>query len=1059
MVIKSKLITPKLQKNLFHRSRLELAYQQSLDYPLTMIHAGTGFGKTTALIELSGKYKQVFWYTITEPDRDPILFLAHLLSTFLPVTANLLDQLKENGIAAFSAVFTSFLNQLTLDLEEDAVLALDDFHIVSDVSDISHWIEMLIENQPPRLHLAVATRSIPDTPAIIRWRVKNMLYLIDQKQLSFNESEISQFFGEHYNFPITFEQASSIFSYSDGWVIALQMIWQRLQTSRTRNLNRILGELPATFSEVFFFLAHEVLMRQTEELQTFLLSSAVLQQMDAASCNALLDTSNSNLILQDLLDRGLFTYSVDDTTYRYQRLFQDFLLDQGRKNPEKIKDLHIKAAKYFTQIQSPEDAIFHLFASNEFLAAAQLIEQHAPQMVRNGRLRTVTKWIDSLSPAILDQFPTLWLISGEVYRLQSRFDAAIQAYQRAEQVFVSMKERLGQSQALRGQAQVYLDTIRPLKASSLLEEAVSLLEPQENPSEVASLLDQLAENKLNLGKPDEARSLHGEANMLRSEANPDSIYLEARSLLRTGYLQDAINLYEPFQTDSTQIENRPQRFHREMPLLLALIHLMLGNIDQGEEYALQGIKIGKQLDSPFVEAVGWMRLGHARQLHPHHPWRVKRLQEALNFYQRSIDLVKPFNVMRVQVEPLWGLCRYHGYLGQLQEAERFAKQAFEIAESAGDQWFVGLIYCTMGTSFTLSGKYENAREWLTNGATIFHNVRDSFGSAAINCALLYNEWYNGSQASAIELTPSLFGELKQGNYDFLLTRASHLGFQDPQPFIPILLEAYKQGIEADWIQVLLKGLDLSHTDYHPGYGLSIQTLGKFEVWRGNNLTNARDWQREKARQLFQFFINNRGKWFSRDQLTDRLWPNLDLEASNQNLKVALNALNRALEPGREPGQNPFFIQRYDALYGLNPAACVKLDVDDFIQLTSSSEPEDLQAALELYQGDYLSDGETETWSFETRERMREVYLGTAHKLAEYHLNNAHYDETMRICHAILSIDHCNEPAFRLLMRSHAFRGNQSGVHSVFQRCTTLLQEDLDVSPSNETINLYHELTK
>jgi hypothetical protein len=92
-----------------------------------------------------------------------------------------------------------------------------------------------------------------------------------------------------------------------------------------------------------------------------------------------------------------------------------------------------------------------------------------------------------------------------------------------------------------------------------------------------------------------------------------------------------------------------------MPLLLSLIHIMLGNIEKCEAFARQGIGISKHLDSPFVEAVGLMRLGHAAQLHPQTPWRTRRLEQSRDYYLRSIELVKPFNVMRVQVEPLWGL--------------------------------------------------------------------------------------------------------------------------------------------------------------------------------------------------------------------------------------------------------------------------------------------------------------------------------------------------------------------------------------------------------------------
>lgn len=301
--------------------------------------------------------------------------------------------------------------------------------------------------------------------------------------------------------------------------------------------------------------------------------------------------------------------------------------------------------------------------------------------------------------------------------------------------------------------------------------------------------------------------------------------------------------------------------------------------------------------------------------------------------------------------------------------------------------------------------------------------------------------------------------LKNSSYSFLLTRPSQLGLQEMEPLYPIILEAYRSGIEKDWLASLPHGLDLETLDYHPGYGLSIRTLGKFDVWRGKTLTSPREWQREKARQLFQFFISNNGKWISRDQLADRLWPELDADASTQNLKVALNALTRALEPLREPGQSSFFITRRDALYGVNPAANIALDTADFTILAGSDTIEDLQTAHDIYQGDYLFENCADSQIASTREQLRETYLQSGNRLAGLLIAASQWDDAMRINHDLLAVDPCNEPAFCNLMRCHAARGNRSAVHSVFQRCTAALREDLDVDPSDETIKLYEQLTR
>ncbi len=1059
MVIRSKLIPPQPQRAIFQRPRLHEKLTESFDHPLTVIHAGTGFGKTSALIELSRQYPRVYWYDITETDRDPTVFIAHLISALLPNPEPLLRRLEQDGISAAQGVITALLNQLTTDLEEDAVLVMDDFHIVNKVPDIGRWLEQLVERRPPRLRISIACREVPETPAFIRWRVKGSVLILEQSDLSFTQDEILALFSEHHHFPITSEQAAALFTYTDGWIIALEMIWQRIQASHSKKLDNILSALPSALSEIFNFLAQEVLMRQAEPVQQFLVHTSVLRRMDAKCCNALLDITDSQEILQLLNEKGLFISTVDDIVYRYQRLFQDFLSNQAMKTPELVANLNRKAAKYYTESGDIEEAIFHQLACGDHASAARLIDSIGRDMLNLGRLRTLAYWIGELDERQMEQYPSLHLLHGDVLRLMSRFEEAVTAYNHAYSIYLQQKDPLGRSQALRSKAQVYLDTIRPLKASSLLEEAIALLEPQEHPSEVAELLDQLAENKLNLGIPLEALALHQEASMLRSESGPDDIYLEARSLLRTGRLQQGIAVLESSGLlDQEARRQRPQRFHREMSLLLALTHLMMGNVKRGEYFARQGIEVGQKLDSPFVEAVGWMRLGHAYQIYPQLSWRSTHTQKAVEFYQRSIELVRAFNVMRVQVEPLWGLCRFYGYQGNLAQAKIYADQAIDIAQTSGDLWFVALLNTSMGTAFTLEGKPDKAEEWLQNGLERFIQAGDIFGEATTRCAQVLNSWLNGLKSEAVQTFAQVVPLLREHDFGFILTKASMLGVQNPQIYLPLLIESQRQGLESDWIAQLIKDLGLENAEYHPGYGLEVRTLGPFEVWRDGEQVSPHDWQREKARQLFQFLVTNRGKWFTREQLSDRLWPHLDIDGSGQTLKVALSALNHALEPMRDPGRAPFFVARRENLYGLNPAAQICVDIDDFNELCTSPKEEDWAEALELYQADYLSENVAEPWADDMRSRLRDVYFVTAQRLLKAYLFREMFDSAIKVSHDILALDPCNEYAVQMLMQCHAARGNRATVNAVYQRCVSVLHDELDVEPSIETTRLWKQLT-
>ncbi|HZU86305.1 MAG TPA: hypothetical protein VFF78_02405, partial [Anaerolineaceae bacterium] len=1019
LVVQSQLVPPVVRRGILHRPRLQLRLDSIFDHPLTIVQAGTGYGKSTALAALAEIIPQLFWYTIRDSDHDPLVFLAHLFSAFnqsgfsygQAALARLEVIMPHMGIQAL----TPLLNSLSSGLADEAILVLDDYHIVQDEAQITTLVEHLIANCPPRLHVVISSRQMPAFKSLTAWRVKGQVFFIHRTELAFTPQEVQELFSQLYHLPLSEEQAVLLANETEGWPIALQLIWQRLRDGQMpglvvdysddavlpalslglhNKLDEVISHIPESLELLFEYLAQEVLARQEKKIQDFLLTTCVLRQLSEPACDYLTNAKGSGALLHQIHQNGLFLAPVEEGVYRYHRLFQDFLQNELNRVTERARRMHLRAAEYFAGTGIADERLYHLFQAGEYSQAAKGIEEIGPLLLQRGRTESLSDWIDALPPEIRETHPGLGVLLGDVLRLRSRFDDALECYQASERGYHAQENRLGQSRALRGQAQVYLDTIRPLRANSLLEEALRLLEPQEYRAEVAELLDQLAENSLNLGLPDQARNFHQEARLLRAENDPGDIYLEARALLRTGRLLEAHRLLEqmPHGSQSTS-ESRQQRFHRETPVLLSLICLMHGDLEEARRQALAGVKIGQQLDSPFVCAVGWMRLAHTYQLERRAPWQTYPVEQALHYYRRAIEQVRAFKVMRVEVEPLWGLARYYGYSGDLPACREHAARAIETADSAGDRWFSGLLRTTLAAGLVYAGQSQEAATVLDRLPEDFDQVGDSLGMAAAWMWKALNAWNHGNIEDSRSSQPAWITALseslrlcRQHQMDYLYTSTTMLGPRDERELLPLLLEAQRRGIEKPYIDHLLEELGLQGLEYHPGYSLAVQTLAPFTVWRGETLVQARDWQREKARELFKLLLTFRNRWLSREQIVDRLWPDLDTEAASRDFKVALNALNRALEPGRVTGSTPFFVVRSEMGYMLNPLAGLVVDAVEFEQLvTQNTDPanpadaaqkiKNLRRALELYRQDYLSEDLDSSWTFSTeRERLRTVYF-------------------------------------------------------------------------------------
>ena len=1149
LLLRTKLTPPRLHRRVLPRPGLIAKLREALDYRLTVVQAGTGYGKTTALAALNGPISAdgaaaetgrepnytLVWYTLDESDSDPQQFLAYLIGAFRSQLADLphtplvvLDEIGRGEMTAhWSSVVDALINALAESLRRPALLVLDDYHYVAKSPEIGALVERLVTFAPADLHVIAATRHPFTLPAhgsaMVGWRAKNQMLEIGRPDLAFQPREIAALFRDTYGMALTPAEVAALADKTEGWPIALQLVWQGLRSetasadaerrgrsaspagARTARTNAVRASitdlLVGTHSEtspwpvwptgqdglaaLFDYLAIELLDRQPPEIATFLVETAVLRSLTPAACDAVCGTNAgySAAILGWLHELDLFVIALGEGQYRYHHLFHDFLRTRTEADPAAVSARHRRAAQHFARQGQHEEAIYHWLAAGNHAEAAAGMEAIGELALRTGRLDTLIAWIDALPADVLATRPLLQAFLGDICRFGSRFDEALGWYATAEQTWRARSDSAGISRALHGQAMIYLDTVRPAQAESVLQEAVRLFERIPDRQAQARLLGLMAENKLNTGKPAEAEALRGQARALLEEG-PAEDTLSVRAKIRTGRLSEAQQILEAWfraeQQASERGESRPPRAHRETALLLSLIHALRGEAEQAFASAQEGIVLGERLNSPFVTAVAHMRLGHALQLtlaraQPAPPltdaeWRGRTDEAAIRCYNTAIALGDRMAVRRTRAEAMWGLTRAYGYRGDVAAAQRAAAEGVEICRWAGDPWVESLTQLALGASHVLAGRPAEGVAILSDVLAAFRNCGDVHGRAATRLwlALAYHDLRQAEHlASSLE---ALLELCEANGYDSLLTAPTLAGVPNPRRVVPLLIEARARRIRPTYVARLLAALGLAEIQVHPGYQLHVQTLGGFRVWRGDVAAEvaARDWQRDKARQLFQLFLTERGRWLQRDELTERLWPHLSPESAARDFKVALNALNRAIEPVRSADAAFAYIVRDGSAYRLRPEADLWLDAAIFrqeceagLRLAAHEATEaaiaHLQAGVSLYRGDYLPDALYEDWAGEERERLLALWLRTADKLAGILIERGSYDEGLKLCEAILARDSCWENAYRLMMLAHARHGNRPQAFRTYQRCIETLRTELAVPPSAETVSLYCEV--
>jgi DNA-binding SARP family transcriptional activator len=1066
-VLRTKIIPPPLNARTLPRPRVLLALRQSLEYRLTLLQAGAGYGKSTSLAEMAREISPLIWYQVNPEDNDALVFLLHLchaIAQTLPGIQDLpLAYLEawegSQGPLPWSDVVDALINALSAHNPATPIcFVLDDAHLVTENGEVVFILDRLIARSPAHLHILLSGRPTITLPGLARLRSRGELLSLDQSVLAFTNQETAALFSSYYGVELTTDEVDALVTYSEGWAIALQLIWQSIRSQTLSPLEFPDHWQAGSLDSLFEMLAREVFEGQPTDVRDFLLVTATLRELSPEACNELRSATDSAAMLSYLKRQDLFVVETAGGALRYHHIFRNFLHLQAPAEDRRRWN-HV-AAVYFLRLNNHEAAIDHLLRAQAWAEAADQLNSYSPLLLAAGRLDTLATYIDALPPETLHQHPGLVFSMGELARLHSRFEEALGWYNQSETLWRILGRQDGIARALRGQARVYLDTVNPSKAQELLEKATRLSDGFDDRETQVRLFELLAENKLNAGRVEEAERLRQRANELRLEG-PSNDQLLFRVWLRTGRLQEAKNGLE--QLARTEIREPVQmpRAHRETVLVLSLVYAFMGQGAEAYQSALDGTKRGEELKSPFVTAVGLMRQGHALML----LGGAHNYQLARQLYENSIEISRTLAVTRLRVEADWGLCRSYGYTGDLVRAQQHAQDAIEIAGQAGDEWIASLTRLSMGASLVMAARYEAAEHWLNQAVTGFQECSDTFGRSTARLWLALGFFQQKQYNRLAQVLPEVLSSCRANGYEFLFKRSSFIGALDERIFFPMLLHARKQGWESLYIGQVLAGCGLPGLDLHPGYQLRVQTLGSFQVWRGSEPIPSNGWRREKSRHLFQLLLSQRHTTLDRDQICEYLWPESDPQVAQRNFKITLNTLYQVLEPDRDPGADSAFIQRGGAAYSLRRTADLYLDADQFAQdarqalRSGQGDLANLLALASLYQGEFLPETLYETWAAEERERLAAIFLEFSDLLVERLANESRWAEVIELSQRVLKQDNCWERAYRHIMNAYHHLGDRGQVGRTYQRCVQILRQELDVSPAPETEKLYQDLIK
>jgi LuxR family maltose regulon positive regulatory protein len=423
-------------RGLVPRPRLSQRLDRGTTSKLMLISAPAGFGKTTLLTEWlaagpagPADERLAAWLSLDRADNDPASFWTYVIAALQTVAPGVgesaLTLLRAPQPPPIETVLTVLLNDLGA-ITGDIVLVLDDYHVI-DARDVQDAMAFLLDHLPPRLHVVIASRTDPALP-LARLRARGELVETRAAELRFTPDEAAAYLNEMMGLELTARDVAALEGRTEGWIAALQLA--ALSMQGRDDVAGFIAGFTGDDRYVVDYLAEEVLQRQSDRVQTFLLQTSILSRLSGPLCDAVTGQGGGKAML-GALDRGnLFLVPLDDRRrwYRYHHLFADVL--QARlldEQPDQVPDLHRRASAWYQQNGEPAVAIGHALAAGDFERGADLIELAIPAMSRTRQEATVRGWLEAIPGEVVRVRPVLsvgfagaLLSVGELEGVESR---------------------------------------------------------------------------------------------------------------------------------------------------------------------------------------------------------------------------------------------------------------------------------------------------------------------------------------------------------------------------------------------------------------------------------------------------------------------------------------------------------------------------------------------------------------------------------------------------------------------------------------------------------------
>lgn len=1058
----AKISIPQLKDPLHRRHLYRRLDEARQGHSVVWISAPAGAGKTYLLASyLAERRCARLWYQLDAGDGDFSSFVYHfgIAAQQAGVLRRPLPVMTPEYSAGRAIFARNFFREAYGRLGNSGVVVLENYQDAPAGSVLDELLSAAVSELPRDLTLIVLSRGeVP--PVLARERVHGGLVVFEEKDLRLHHREILAL-ARRYNLgELDGRRVRELYAQSHGWFAGVVLLLARGKTSIEHGTP--LGDREREV--VFDYFASELFDGLDRATREFLMRTAFLSPMTVGSAQALTGCEDAEARLEWLVRNHYFVVRIsgDVPAYRYHPLFEAFLRASARRawSSAELVGVARRAAEHAAESGRIDDAVALLLVSDARESLGDLLLRAAPDLLAQGRHRSLERWLGHVPSERLDRDAWLryWFAMARLYSDPLG----------ARESFVRAYERFHEEQSAHGVYAAWIGIIDSLLVGMddfqvldhwLLEfERVRARFP-EFPSERIESQASVAVLCAKVHRCERYGDIEQWADYALSAARRTND-LSARIQVHfyRGYYDLMLRAESP-AVDAFRTLARDESVRSLSPIDRLRIQLFLAlywncRLDhaQSRQAVEEGLRIAEASGVLVLNVMLLCQLA-CQCLLAHD---AEAADEALAQMARHVEsLASPWD---------------HAAYSNLDAARRRLEGDLAGAASArrSNLREIERLGESISTNFS---RFQAAlvaveEQRLEDARTYLEPVR-RFARARNAVHLRQGCHFVDALIALEEGDPERAnGNLREGFS--LPTAGTPYGFilWPPGMLTRLCETALHNGIEGDAVAQFIRAYGLVPTassvdlDEWP-WPVRIYTMGEFRVVHEGEALASRGKAQKRPLELLRMLIAFGGRGVGVGRLCEALWPDAEGDAAARAFKPTLHRLRRLL------GEQALALS--DGRLSLDDRHCwvdvwpLERRIEE-VERAASDPGRDLgrleasvDEALRLYRGPFLGQGSDPPWALPMRERLRGKLLIAIQKAVQRLGASNDCRRVRSLFEKGLEVDACNEQMYRGLMACHAANDDRGAALSVYARCRRVLASALDLGPGEATERLRRQI--